>query len=212
LSLNYLGKVMNWHASRDDDFRSPIVRGMAKQKSKARNRILTDDEIRLVWSGPQNVFGRYIRFLLLTAVRRNEAARMTRAELAGDVWTIPASRMKGGVEYVVPLSRAALSMLPTAGEFMFSTDGRKPIGSFSKFKRTFDQVVPLTKPWTLHDLRRTARSLMSRAGVDRDHAERCLAHKIGGIRGVYDWHEFFSEKKAAFEKLAALVGEIVGLQ
>jgi hypothetical protein len=50
---------------------------------------------------------------------------------------------------------------------------------------------------------------MSRAGVDKDHAERCLAHVIGGIRGVYDHHEFYSEKKAAFEALAALIERIV---
>jgi integrase len=66
-----------------------------------------------------------------------------------------------------------------------------------------------TKGWRLHDLRRTARSLMSRAGVPNDHAERCLGHVIGGVRGVYDRHEYLEEKRAAFEKLAALIGEIV---
>jgi integrase len=205
----YLGKVMNWHASRDDDFRSPIVRGMAKPKSKARDRILTDDEIRAVWSGPQSVFGRYVRFLLLTAVRRTEAARMTRAEIVGGVWTIPAHRMKGGVEHVVPLSAMVLDMLPLTTAFVFSVDGVRPIGGFSRLKREFDEAVP-TPHWTLHDLRRTARSLMSRAGVSADVAERCLAHVIGGVRGVYDRHAYVEEKRQAFEALAALVEEILG--
>jgi hypothetical protein len=50
---------------------------------------------------------------------------------------------------------------------------------------------------------------MSRAGVTSDVAERCLGHVIGGVRGVYDRHEYLEEKRAAFEKLAALIAEIV---
>jgi len=56
--------------------------------------------------------------------------------------------------------------------------------------------------WRFHDLRRTARTLLSRAGVNPDHAERCLGHVIGGIRGIYDRFEFHSEKRHAFEALA----------
>jgi integrase len=63
--------------------------------------------------------------------------------------------------------------------------------------------------WTFHDLRRTARSLLSRAGIDSDIAERCLAHKIGGVRGVYDRYAYHKEKKRAFEALAALIERIV---
>jgi integrase len=61
----------------------------------------------------------------------------------------------------------------------------------------------------VHDLRRTARSLMSRAGVPTDHAERCLGHVIGGVRGVYDKYEYLPEKRRAFEALAALIERIV---
>jgi integrase len=63
--------------------------------------------------------------------------------------------------------------------------------------------------WTIHDLRRIARSLMSRAGVDPDHAERALGHAIPGIRGTYDVHEFEVEKLRAFEALAAQIKAIV---
>ncbi len=63
-------------------------------------------------------------------------------------------------------------------------------------------------PWRMHDLRRTARSLMSRAGVNADHAERCLAHRIGGVRGVYDRFEYLLEKRDALTALAALVERI----
>ena len=63
--------------------------------------------------------------------------------------------------------------------------------------------------WRIHDLRRTARSLMSRAKVDKDIAERCLGHALPGVRGVYDWHEYLDEKRDALERLAALVRSIV---
>jgi integrase len=61
---------------------------------------------------------------------------------------------------------------------------------------------PLAR-WTIHDLRRTARSLMTQAGVAPDHAERALGHVIAGMRGVYDRHDYHAEKRAAFEALAA---------
>jgi hypothetical protein len=65
--------------------------------------------------------------------------------------------------------------------------GRTPIGGFSMFKRNFDETAKVTG-WTLHDLRRTARLLMSRAGVPSDHAERCLGRVLPGVRGTYDRH------------------------
>jgi integrase len=63
--------------------------------------------------------------------------------------------------------------------------------------------------WTIHDLRRTARSLMTRAGVSPDHAERALGHVIGGVRGVYDRHAYFEEKREAFEALAAQIQRVL---
>ena len=79
---------------------------------------------------------------------------------------------------------------------------------FGGFRRELDAASGV-KGWRLHDLRRTARSLMSRAGVPTDHAERCLGHVIGGVRGVYDRHEYHTEKQQAFEALAGLIERIV---
>jgi integrase len=82
------------------------------------------------------------------------------------------------------------------------------MSGFSKFKHKFDEACGVAD-WTLHDLRRTARSLMSRAGVAPDHAERCLGHVIGGVRGTYDRHEYAEEKRKAFEALAGQIDRIV---
>jgi integrase len=237
-TLAVIRKIMNWHATRSDDFRSPIVRGMARVKAKerARERTLTDDELRAVWKTAETTdgpFGSYVQFLLLTAARRNEASEMERAELlfydrmgipvqahsleaeevTGADWTLPADRNKTKVDLVRPLSAAArdvLAKVPAlAGcKFVFSTDGKNPISGFSRYKKRFDKASGITG-WTLHDLRRTARSLMSRAGVNSDHAERCLGHVIAGVRGTYDRHEYHAEKQHAFAALASQVDRIV---
>ena len=183
--LAYLRRVMTWHASRSDDFRSPIVRGMARTRpsQRRRQRVLSDDELKAVWCAVealQSAFGYLVRFLLLTATRRTEAAAMRRGEVVGDDWIIPQERYKTGLELVIPLSPAAQAVVgavPRIGKsgLVFQPDGKRPLGGFSKFKRAFDVKVLAElrkeKPdaelprWTLHDLRRTARSLMSRAGV-----------------------------------------------
>ena len=228
LALAFLSKVMNWHASRDDDFLSPIRRGMGRIKPSEheRDRVLSDDELRIVWQAAERVpgpFGHYVRFLLLTATRRDEAANMTRDEVSNGDWIVPADRMKGKREHVVPLSPAAkknIDSMPQLGAIVFTTGGKTPITGFTKFKAKLDAAVlaelrkqdPEAKPlpnWTLHDLRRTARSLLSRAGISTDIAERCLGHVTRGVRGVYDRHAYYDEKKHAFEALAALVERVV---
>jgi integrase len=220
-TLAIIGRIMNWHASRSDEFRSPIVRGMARTKGKdrARARVLTDDELRAIWKAADATpgpFGAFVQFLLLTAARRAEAAEMTRREIEDTDWTLPEARNKVKVDLVRPLSPAAqdvLAKLPRIGKagYIFTTAGRSGLGGFSKFKRRLDETAGV-RGWTLHDLRRTARSLMSRAGIPSDHAERCLGHVIGGVRGVYDRHEFHAEKKRAYEALSAQIERIVNPQ
>ena len=219
-TLAHVRKICNWAASRSDDFNSPIVRGMAriKPKERARTRTLTDDELRAIWKTAEAADGPFpglVRFLLLTAARRNEAAAMTWAEVDGSDWTLPASRNKAKADLIRPLSKAAQATLKSRprikGNPHVFTTGRESLSGFSKFKREFDEACGVTG-WTLHDLRRTARSLMSRAGVNSDHAERCLGHVIGGVKGIYDRHAYHAEMGLAYEKLAALIESIVDPQ
>jgi len=214
-TLAIIRRVMNWHATRTDDFRSPIVRGMARSTGVSRDRVLSDDELRSIWQAAEgSVFGSFLRFLLLTAARRNEAAKMERGELSGSDWTLPAARNKTNQDLIRPLSRAAqtvLTGLPNQGKFVFTRTGRVALGSFGELKEEIDRASGVSG-WTLHDLRRTARSLMSRAGVPSDHGERCLGHVIGGVRGTYDRHAYRDEMLLAYEKLASLVEGIVDPQ
>jgi integrase len=215
----FLSRIFHWHENNSDDFKSPIVKGERFNSAQPRERTLTDNEIQAVWRAAENCnapWGHFIRFLLLTGARRNEAAKMEWAEVTGDVWTIPGARYKTKNDVVIPLSKqahAALNALPRIEgcRYTFSGDGKRPIGGFSSFKREFDKTTGLTG-WRLHDLRRTARSLLSRAGVSPDTAERCLGHVIGGIRGTYDKHDYAAEKRQAFEALAALLKRIINPQ
>jgi integrase len=208
LVLRFLSRIFSWHAARDDDFRSPIVRGMARSKPKERERqrILTDEEIRKIWNataaGP---FPAFVKFLLLTGARRNEALGLTWSEVRDGVWELPPSRNKTKQPLARPLSATALALIKSHWR-----DGNQRVFATSasaKQKARFDRQTG-TSGWTFHDCRRTARSLMSRAGVDSDHAERCLGHVIGGIRGVYDQHKYLPQMKRAYDEMATLLQRI----
>ena len=240
--LALIRKAFNWRMLQDEDFKSPLVKGMARTKPKERaaKRTLADDEIRDLWTALEAAdvpacYPAFVKMLLLTATRRNEAADMHTSELDGDVWLIPGARYKTKLDHAVPLTEAARALIgekpPRAKTawFVFSTsksgpdremelDGATAFSGFSKAKAELDKTIAAIREredrdpianWTLHDLRRTARSLMSCAKVPTDHAERALGHVMGGVRETYDRYEYLDEKRAAFEALAALVSRIL---
>jgi integrase len=237
-ALAYVRKAFNWYAARDDDFQPPIVKGMArtKPKERKRKRVLDDEEIRDLWAGLEMLpepecYPRFVKSILLTASRRNEASMLHSAELDGDLWTIPGERYKTKLDHVVPITAELRALIGTEqvrapsgkpkknARYIFSTtEGEKPFSGFSKAKRELDAAISELREsadrspmpnWTLHDLRRTARSLMSRAKVPSDHAERAMGHVMGGVRETYDRYEYLDEKRAAFEALASLVARIL---
>jgi integrase len=213
-TLALLRRILNWYAERSNNFVPPIVKREARAGDNERSRILNDDELRAIWSTPYAApWGQLIKLLLFTAARRTEVSAMMWSELRDDLWVIPAARYKTGTEATLPLSAAAQEVLADIPhinecEFVFTTDGRRPVSGFSTFKLKFD-IACGVKDWRLHDLRRTARSLMSRAGVAPDIAERCLGHAITGVRGVYDRHTYLDEMRQGFEALALQINQIV---
>src|SRR5262249_36226403 len=92
--LSVVRAAMNWYAARNDNYAPPIVRGMKRQsqKEQARDRVLSDDEIRMVWKQAEanGMFGAFVRVALLTAQRRAKVAGMRWEDISDDgVWTIP---------------------------------------------------------------------------------------------------------------------------
>ncbi len=228
----YLRKALSWYAERDDEFNlnAAFVRvgARANPKERARTRVLSDDELRIVWPllSDAGTFGALLKTLLLTAQRRDEVANMTWTEIATDgIWTIPAERYKTKRSNHVPLSTAALGVIKAqpriAGcEYVFPSRSKTPFSGFGKSKARLDKdallrvqkrdkgAEPLPN-WTIHDLRRTAKTLMARAGVRPDISERVLGHVIAGVEGTYDRHSYADEKRDALEKLAAMIERIL---
>ena len=213
-------QIANWYATRHDDYVPPFIKGMRRTnpKSRARSRILADDELRLVWKAAESsdTFGVLVRLLLLTAQRREKVAAMRWQDIAIDgTWRIPIEAREKGAPGELVLPPMAINIIRGRhrigdNEFVLAGRGDSHINGFSKAKRALDAKLPKNmRGWTLHDLRRTARSLMSRAGVPNDHAERTLGHARAGVEGVYDRHHYRDEIANALGRLSRLIDGIV---
>lgn len=215
--LAIVRSMMNWQATRSDSYVNPIVRGMGRCNAGPRKRILSDDEIRLIWPilDASNGYGALVKLLLLTAQREQKVATMKWSDIADGVWIIDSKdREKGnGVSLVLPaMALGVINARPVVAGNPYVFPGRAAghFNGFSPCKRTLDDRIterngaPISH-WQLHDLRRTAKSLMMRAGVERFHAERVLGHAIDGVEGVYDRHSYSRERAVALDKLAAQV-------
>ena len=231
-TLAALSTMFAWHMTRTNTFVSPIVRGMRRTNpaERARSRTLSDDELRALWTVTEagGSFNALVRFMLLTAQRRGKCVAVQWNDIDDDgVWHIRpdtklAAREKGTAGDLT-LSDMALQVVRSqprlkSNEFVFS--GR--VGHFKGFNHSKERLDKLLlealrkadpeaelEHWTLHDLRRSARSLMSRAKVPPHVAEISLGHVQGGVLGIYDRYSYEAEKKEALDALAGLVERIV---
>ncbi|MBR0852150.1 tyrosine-type recombinase/integrase [Bradyrhizobium diazoefficiens] len=213
--------VMRWFEAEgdDDDYVCPIKARKQKAAPKSRRkRILTPEEIKLVWkaAGQLGPYGSLVKLLLLTAQRRDKVVTMRWADIEEDVWTIPSEeREKGnaGKLRLPPLAMAVLESIPKIAECSYVFAGRygdKPLNSFSQGAEEIRKLLPATMPrWTLHDLRRTARTLMTDLRIDDRIAEQVLGHAIEGVEGVYNLSLYFEQKAEALARLAGYIQQLV---
>jgi integrase len=217
--LGMLRALMNWYQARDGNYVNPIVRGMLRRQpgEGRRSHTLDDDELAALWSVAPTLggFGAMCLVLLLTAQRFGKVVSMEWSDVVDGVWTVKtAAREKGNAgELVLP---------PMVGKIVDAQprihgEARVFVGcDAARWKAEMDRrlTAALGRPvkhWVLHDLRRTARSLMSRAGVRPDIAERVLGHRVGSaVEQTYDRHRYVTEMAQALKALAKLVGGIVG--
>jgi integrase len=159
-------KLFNWAASRDVIAVAPTAGVKAPAPETSRDRILTDDELRLFWLACNGVgypFGPLAKLMLLTGARRDEAAGLRRSELSGNgaIWTLPAARTKNSRPHaialsppaqtaiaeapIVALSRADVAAgVPRHGkqrDLAFSTTGRAPVSGYAKGKARIDAAM-----------------------------------------------------------------------
>jgi integrase len=223
-ALGYLRRLFNW-AIGTHEFgidASPVERLSPKDligKREARERTLTDAELRTVWDAAELMgypYGPLIRLLVLTGQREREVSDMNWSEINFDqaLWTIPAVRMKGDRAHEVPLASKTLALLRSlprfsAGEFVFTTtDGVKAVNGFSKAKARIDKLSGVEK-WKFHDLRRTMRTHLSALPVQDMVRELVIAHARPGLHKVYDQHTYRDEKRECLTLWSARLTGIV---
>jgi integrase len=184
----------------------------------ARDRVLNPIELRAVWNaaGECGTFGAFVKMLLLTAQRREKVAKMKHADISDDgVWSMPSEdEREKGTAGIIRLPKQAITIIEGLDKvadnpFVFAGRGGKAMNHYSQGKDELAKLLPDMPRWTLHDLRRTARTLMGDAGIRPDIAERVLGHAIPGVGGVYDRSEYLPQKSEALEMLARHIESIV---
>lgn len=225
---------------KDNTTRLPVdpSAGVSKpQKETARDRVLTHDEIRILWIACDKLgqlFGTSIKLMLLTAQRRDEVGGLRRPEFSPDgaMWTLPGERAKNGKEHEIPLAplaRQLITALPrvhSKAKLVFTTTGETAISGWSKTKAKLDRemLAILQKEiaqrgediataeipgWTLHDLRRTADTLMNdELDVAPHVVEAILNHVRKGDERRYNHAKLREPKRRALEAWAAHVAWI----
>jgi integrase len=218
--LATIASITSWYQNRDENYINPIVKGMRRTKTESRDRILDDNEIRRLWqaAGESGSYGGMLKLLLLTAQRRDKVASMRWDDISDDgVWTIRTEKgEKGnpGKLKLPPLALAVIAEQPRIANspYIFAGSLKGHFRNFADSKAELDERLTDMPHWRLHDLRRTARSLLSRkaVGVPFHIAERTLGHKIGSpVAQTYDRHDFSDEVNDALQRLAAEIERIL---
>jgi integrase len=190
---------------------------------RQRDRVLANDEIRRVWRTLDDETPKVaaiVRLTLLTAQRRGEVCGLRWDELDLDRgwWTLPAERAKNKLSHRIPLSGQAVAILRAIQEaphdqVLVFRGGRlnQPLTNLQKPLHRV-RTAASVKDFKLHDLRRTAASLMASLGVPRFVLARVLNHVDSSITAVYDRRTYDAEKRQALEKLDRHLQAIVNSQ
>ena len=221
-ALAWLKGLCNFAVERGVLDVSPIAGIKPPAAEMARDRVLSDDELKAVWEAAdalEPVYAGFIKLLILTGQRLREVSelRWVEIDLENRIWTLPAARAKNSIEHSIPLSDQIIEILKAlpriaGGDFVFTINGRNPIRGTHTVKRRIDKLGPPTPPWVLHDIRRTVASGMARLGINLPVIEKLLNHVSGsfaGIVGVYQRHSFADEKRAAMAAWARHIQAIV---
>jgi integrase len=215
--LAVLRTAANWLRDREDSYAPPFggVRSRVALQDRKRSRILNDAEIRAVWQAADAAgsYGALIKLLLLTGQRLDKVRTMHWSDIAPDgTWTIRTEKREKGNAGALQLPKLAVDIVKAqlrlaSNNHVFAGD--KGARFFRQdCKAALDEASGVTD-WRLHDLRRTARSMMSRCQIRPDIAEKVLGHAVGNIESIYDRHSYSEEKADALRKLAALIERIV---
>ena len=217
-----LSKFFAWLVARDALTFSPVTGVERPHKEKIRNRVLTDDELRVLWlaCGHEGASGEAIRLMILTGARRGEVGEMSRQEVEQDhqLWNLLAERTKNGRPHTIPLSTQAWTLIEARPRFadcnfVFSADGKRAVNNWDEVKHRISAKAGITaSSWRLHDLRRTCASGMQRLGVSVPVVEKALNHGSNSFRGIiatYQTHDYADEIRVALQRWSDCVADLV---
>lgn len=236
LTFRTASSVLGWAVDRGLIEANPCASVKAPAAPKARDRVLTDADIRLIWQACESLDWRFkavVRLLLLTGQRRLETGLMRwtdihRPENGPAEWIIPGDRAKNGKAHAVDLSPPALAVLgaipATGSRYVLGDTGLGDTAGWSSAKRQIDrQAATLAadagidppEPWRLHDLRRTAASGMAALGHPSGVIEKVLNHISGansGLVAVYQHHDHREERRRALLDWGQRVADVVSIE
>jgi integrase len=229
--LSVLSRMYRWLLQHRKVEANPCATVHRPQAPAARERVLSNDEIRWLWKACADLgepFGTIIKLLLLSGQRLNEVAGMRRDELSDDgaMWNIPGARTKNRKPHRVPLAPAAQALIPDGDQaLVFTTTGTTPPSGWSRAKRRLDALMlkaakkkragATIAPWRLHDCRRTVVTGMAELGIRPDVIELAVNHvsgSRGGIAGTYNRSQMLPEREQALARWAQHVLGLVSEQ
>jgi integrase len=216
--LSVVRRCLRWAVTQDIITADPSAGvPMPLARVKARERVLTDDEMVRLWHGCDQLdphFAAIFRLLLLTAQRKSEVSGMRRGELdlAGRVWHLPGSRTKNGRAHDVHLCDMALAIINSANQRPgISGDRLFPNGGIDYQKRKLVAIADVSDV-RIHDLRRSATTGMARLGVAPHVTDRILNHKSGAISGtaaIYNRFLYTEQRRSALDLWGGFVRELL---
>jgi integrase len=204
---------------------SPCVAIPAPSKENRRDRVLSEDEVKIFWeklatAKMERSTALALKLQLITAQRKGEVAGSEWADfdLKNGWWTIPAEKSKNGLPHRVPLSSFAIETLnelkiisgdskwlfpsPRDGQHIAETSVDHAVRANAEYFK-IDHFTP-------HDLRRSAASMMTASGVQRLTVSKILNHVETGITSVYDRHSYDKQKREALSSWGLLLETILG--
>ena len=209
--------MMNWCKRHGLIEASPVP--VMSFKTEARSRILTDEELHIVWKRAEAYgypYGSIIQLLILTGQRRGEIAGLKWNWVGEGSITFPHGFTKNSREHTIPvgpLAQKIISQLPQTSDLLFPSrfSGDTVFSGWSKTKRAFDKEIKIA-PYTLHDLRRTYSSNMARLGVPIHVTEKLLNHVSGtvsGIAAVYNRYTYIDEMREAVANFDGYLAKLI---
>ena len=235
-----LSRLFNFAVERGILEASPMNR-LRKSPESPRERVMSDDEIRLFWTGldgsadarrldgskvgigMENMTALALKMILITGQRPGEVCGMRWDEIEEEVWVLSKDRTKNGLEQRVPIcakARFILNAAKNAGKsspYVFphrKCGAEFPIERHSLSRallRNTARMGIMTR-LTPHDLRRTVRTRLAELGIDEIVAERIMNHSLQGMARVYNRHHYLPEKRAALEAWDRKIDSLINLK